>query len=68
MTIEITHTAIKGATEIEEVICLSVMIATGKLSTDSTIKDSARVYDGEYDSECGYCPAIKICLACIINE
>jgi len=55
-----------GAEEIEDILCLSVLIATGKLPHNSTLYDADKYYKNLVN--CGVCPCYDKCLACIINE
>ena len=61
------HSQLMRAANIEEIICLAVLIASGKLPVDSTVYDS-NIYYEKIDKDCGSCQFEKKCLACIINE
>lgn len=64
----VSHPKIEKAESIEDVLCLSTLIANGELSAKATLEDSAEFYKNETGSDCGKCPFNPTCLACIINE
>lgn len=64
----IPHPRIEKAESIEDILCLSTLIANGELSTKATLEDSAEFYENETKSNCGNCPFNLTCLACLINE
>lgn len=66
--LSIPHPKIEKAESIEDILCLSTLIANGKLSAKAILEDSADFYKNETGSDCGKCPFISTCLACIINE
>ena len=66
--LSIPHPKIEKAESIEDILCLSTLIANGELSAKSTLEDSAEFYKNEVGSYCGNCPFNSTCLACIINE
>jgi len=66
--ITITHPRIETATNIEDILCLSTLIASGELPPDATLDDSAEFFENEIREDCGNCPFMLVCLACIINE
>jgi hypothetical protein len=55
------------AESIEEIICLAVLIAKGKLKHNQTITDMVEYYATIKD-DCSNCKYNNDCLACIINE
>lgn len=59
---------IEKAESIEEVLCLSTLIATETLPPSSTVKDSIDFFERVAKEDCSLCPFANICLACIINE
>jgi len=61
------HEQLKRAANIEEVICLAVLITNGKLPYNSTVNDSNEYYK-KINEDCNECTFEKKCLACIINE
>jgi len=52
---------------VEEVLCLTVLIATGTLPPTADLDDSREYYAKLFD-DCGRCPHMLKCLASIINE
>lgn len=66
INVDFNRSGLKDAEQIEDIICLTVLISRGALSEDSTIKDAERYYT--YIESCNHCPYAKLCLACIINE
>jgi hypothetical protein len=56
-----------GASEIEDIICLSSLIAAGNLPPDADMQDVERYFNKIFQ-ECSNCPLFKKCLACKINE
>ena len=56
------------ANSIEEILCLSTLIANGELAPNATITDSSNFYEKETGEDCDKCPFCATCLACIINE
>ena len=63
---------VKDARQIEDLMCLTVLIAKEALPVDSTVQDSinyfAKINEGEKYPNCNPCPFKDVCLACIINE
>lgn len=55
------------AKSIEDISCLSTLIATKALKPDAKLSD-AHNYFMETLEDCGNCPHSKVCLAMIINE
>jgi hypothetical protein len=53
------------ANTIEEILCLSTLVAVKYLKWNATIEDS-KVF--QKTTTCGNCAFNNICLACIINE
>jgi hypothetical protein len=64
--IDITYSRLKNAEKIEDIICLSVLIATNKLPYNATIEDAEEYYINIRD--CNNCMINNTCLACIINQ
>jgi len=56
---------LKDTTKIEEILCLSVLIADDRLHFSATVKDARDFYARV--GNCGNCPVTLRCLACIIN-
>lgn len=67
-TFSIIHPRIEGANSIEEILCLSTLVANGELPPNATIGDSINFYEKETGEDCDKCPFCATCLACIINE
>ena len=59
---------IGGTDTIEEILCLSTLIALGVLDKNSKLTDAKRYYENTINEDCGACCYIDSCLACIINE
>jgi hypothetical protein len=72
MAINTDYRQLKDARVIEDIMCLSVLIAKEVLPHDSTIYDAIgyflKINDGAKNADCSNCPFNNICLACIINE
>lgn len=62
------YSKIEGAECIEDVLCLSTLIANGELPPDGTLVESQNFFKEEAKEDCGNCPFMLSCLACIINE
>ena len=56
----------KDANSIEEILCLSALIATGNINHSARVIDARDYFDSI--GTCDSCPANNRCLACIINE
>lgn len=54
--------------QIEEILCLATLIATGILPHDANWGDAKGYNYNLPDGDCGNCPCFDKCLACIINE
>lgn len=67
-TMKLNYKQLKEAQEVEEVICLAVLIAGAILQHDATIDDSRDYYSNRLSEECAACPMFTKCLAVIINE
>lgn len=67
-TLIITHPKIESAESIEDVLCLATLVANGELSPVATIRESRNFFVEEVKEDCGNCPFMLTCLACIINE
>jgi hypothetical protein len=61
-------TKIEKAETLEDILCLSVLIANGTLPNDANLYDSRNYYKSTVKENCGDCPFCENCLACIINE
>jgi hypothetical protein len=61
------YPVINHADSLEDILCLSSLIASGKLNPNSTFQDSNKYYESlEYG--CSNCSLNDVCLACIINQ
>ncbi len=58
---------LRGASTIEEVICLSNLIATKTIPSYSTIEDMRKYFE-EIHTDCDGCLLKDRCVACMINE
>jgi hypothetical protein len=65
-TIDTDFRQLKNADTIEEILCLSVLIATNRLKHSATAEDARDYFDSI--GVCDACPVYTRCLACIINE
>lgn len=63
--IDVSGTFLDKADAIEEIICLSVLVAGRILPMGSTIKDASDYYE---TTQCFACPLEQYCLACFINQ
>lgn len=63
--VSVEGTFLNTADCIEEIICLSVLVAGRILPMGSTIKDASEFYE---KTECFACPLEQYCLACFINQ
>lgn len=59
---------LESADTLENILCLSVLIATGKLSPDATLHESSWYFEHVAENDCSNCPLAWKCMACIINE
>ena len=50
----------------EDILCLAVLISNEELPYDAAVEE-AQIYQKEL-VDCGECPFVNGCLACIINE
>jgi hypothetical protein len=66
-TLEITSPQIKKADSIEELLCLSTMIAVKAIPANSSVTD-LKYFIEYHRSDCNLCPFNTACLACAINE
>ena len=66
--LSIPHPKIEKAESIEDVLCLSTLIANGELPPNGTLSESRHYFKTEVKEDCGNCPYMLTCLACIINE
>lgn len=66
-TVRTDYPRINEAESIEEILCLSVLVAKGILDDTNTTIESQAYYNG-LKHGCQSCPFCNICLACIINE
>jgi len=67
-TLSITHPRIEKAESIEDILCLSTLIANGELLPNANLDQSKEFYVNETGENCNKCPFKLTCLACIINE
>ena len=58
---------INNAVDIEDIICLSVMINNGILPIDATVDHAALIYEN-LPFGCNDCQFADRCLACLINR
>ena len=65
--LELPH-RLNHAKSLEDILCLSVLIASERLLPDATISDSGDYYNNTVNTDCGACPFVDTCLACIINK
>jgi hypothetical protein len=72
MAIDINYRQLTNARVIEDIMCLTVLIAREILPYDATIYDAIgyfnKINEGVKNPDCSNCPFNDICLACIINE
>ena len=67
-TVSIDYPQLRGAQNIEEVLCLAVLVAN-KVPNINTTKDAFEYWQTlDYGYGCSDCQFIQQCLACIINE
>jgi hypothetical protein len=66
--IKTDYPQLKGFTDIEGILCLSVLIAGGKIKYDSNIEQVAYYNKNVINYDCSNCDLKDKCLACIINE
>lgn len=57
----------KTADQVEDVLCLAVLMAKGSLSHDCTCED-ANTWMSRFEYGCSDCPHSNECLAVIMNE
>lgn len=62
------YNRIKGAANIEDILCLATLIAKGVLKHDATILESNYWFENIAAENCDNCAYHKDCLTCIINE
>lgn len=67
-TLPVPHPRIEKAESIEDILCLSTLIASGELPPSATLDQSKEFYVNETGENCNKCPFKLTCLACIINE
>ena len=65
--ISIVHHRIETAESIEDILCLSTLIANGELPPNAELNDSRDFFVNEVKEDCQNCPFKLTCLACIIN-
>lgn len=56
------------ATSLEDVLCLSTMIANGNTLQVENVDSAREEYLRTFDGDCQKCPYHENCLACFINE
>jgi hypothetical protein len=59
--------SLEKAENLEDILCLSVLIANGTLPDNANLYDSLEHYKNVME-DCGSCPFCASCLACIINQ
>jgi len=57
----------RGAQDLEQVLCLATLIAAGEKGMND-IEDAKYFYAWRANADCGECPHLNHCLACMINE
>ncbi len=67
-TLSIPYPRIEKAESIEDILCLSTLIANGELLPNATLDQSREFFVNEVKEDCSNCPFMLTCLACIINE
>jgi hypothetical protein len=67
-TVRIEHFPLRGAREIEDILCLATLIAKETLPYNAKVENSKEYYEMDMHGDCGICPHVNICLASIINE
>lgn len=63
-----SYPKIEGAECMEDILCLSTLIANGELPPNGNLVESQRYFKNEVKEDCDNCPFMLTCLACIINE
>jgi hypothetical protein len=63
--IDVNYPQLKDASTIEEVLCLSALIAADRISDSATIQEARNYFDSI--GTCDSCPITERCLACKIN-
>jgi hypothetical protein len=63
----IDYPIIKNSDGIENILCLSALIAIGRLNPNSTLQDAEDYYNTLMPG-CSNCSLESVCLACIINQ
>jgi len=53
---------------VEGLLCLATLIASGTLEPSATLHDAVWYYENATNEDCAICPHNAKCLACIINE
>ena len=56
------------ATTLEDVLCLTVMIANGNYFEVYTVDEARSKWLEAFHGDCQECPYDKVCVACFINE
>lgn len=67
-TLFASYPKIEPAESIEDILCLSTLIASGELPPNAELNDSRNFFVNEVKEDCDNCPFNLTCLACIINE
>jgi hypothetical protein len=57
-----------NTTTLEDVLCLSTMIANKNTLQVENVDDAREEYLRTFDGDCQKCPYVENCLACFINE
>ena len=68
MVIDTHYRQLKDALIIEDILCLSVLIAKEILFPSATVREAANYFHNAMKGDCKNCPFNNVCLACIINE
>jgi hypothetical protein len=64
--IDTDYNQLKDTSIVEDILCLSALIATDRIDDSATVIDARNFYDSI--GTCDLCPIAPRCLACIINE
>jgi hypothetical protein len=67
-TLNQKHAMFHGATTLEDVLCLSTMIANKNPLHAENVNDARDEYLRTFNGDCQQCPYHQDCLACFINE
>ncbi len=67
-TLNQKHAMLHGATTLEDVLCLSTIIANKNTLQVENVNDAREEYLRTFDGDCLKCPYHENCLTCFINE